>query len=224
MIHTYIEHTPKRTFASALAWYGWSRSGRDEAAALQALLDSAPRYARILTAAKIDFAPPVDVDGFSVVERKPGDATTEFGAPGVPPAADERPVNDEELTHMLRLLEAYWQAFDAAAERAQGQELRKGPRGGGRELDKIVEHVVGAEQGYLSSLAWKWARPKSDNPYDLLAPTRQAVRAGLAAAAHGETPSQGPRGRRVWSPRYFVRRLGWHVLDHIWEIEDRLLA
>ena len=23
-------------------------------------------------------------------------------------------------------------------------------------------------------------------------------------------------------PRYFVRRLAWHVLDHVWEIEDRL--
>ncbi len=22
--------------------------------------------------------------------------------------------------------------------------------------------------------------------------------------------------------RYFVRRTAWHVLDHLWEIEDRL--
>ncbi len=33
---------------------------------------------------------------------------------------------------------ASWTAFDATAEAAAGHELRKGPRGGGRDLDKIV--------------------------------------------------------------------------------------
>jgi hypothetical protein len=27
----------------------------------------------------------------------------------------------------------------------------------------------------------------------------------------------------IWPPRYFVRRVAWHVLDHAWEIEDRIL-
>jgi hypothetical protein len=25
-----------------------------------------------------------------------------------------------------------------------------------------------------------------------------------------------------WPPRYVVRRAAWHVLDHAWEIEDRI--
>ena len=223
MIQTYLEHTPKLTFAAAVEWPGWARKGRDEAAALQALLDSAPRYARVVQGGKLDFTLPAALEDLAVVERVPGDSSTAFGVLAVPPAADARPVDDVELARLLALLDAYWKAFDAAVEGARGKELRKGPRGGGRELDKIVEHVVGAEGGYLSSLAWKWDKPKSDDPYVLLAPTRQAVREGLTAAAHGETPSQGPRGGRVWSPRYFVRRLGWHVLDHLWEIEDRLI-
>jgi hypothetical protein len=34
-------------------------------------------------------------------------------------------------------------------------------------------------------------------------------------------PKQGPRGGKLWQPRYFVRRSAWHILDHVWEIEDR---
>jgi hypothetical protein len=45
----------------------------------------------------------------------------------------------------------------------------------------------------------------------------------LAAAAHGQLPTRGPRGGVIWAPRYFVRRVAWHVLDHVWEIEDRCI-
>jgi hypothetical protein len=118
-------------------------------------------------------------------------------------------------------LKAYWKAFDAACAAASGKQLRKGPRGGGRDLEPIVQHVMGAEQGYLSRLAWK--RPKSEpaNLSEEIERTREAVLQGLAAAARGETPKRGPRGGQIWPPRYFVRRLGWHLLDHLWEIEDR---
>ena len=50
---------------------------------------------------------------------------------------------------------------------------------------------------------------------------RDAVLAGLAAAARSEIPARGPRGGLRWRPRYFVRRVAWHLLDHAWEIEDR---
>ncbi len=29
------------------------------------------------------------------------------------------------------------------------------------------------------------------------------------------TPEKG------WPPRYAARRMAWHVLDHLWEIEDK---
>jgi hypothetical protein len=221
MIQIYLETTPKRTFANAVDWYGWSRSGRDEAAAMEALTVSVQRYARILQASGIDFAPPASASDFAIVERMPGDATTEFGAPSVPPSVDSQPVDEAELARLHSLLKAYWHAFDAAVQLAKGQELRKGPRGGGRDLDKIVDHVNGADHAYLSQLAWKWAKPEADNSYDMLAPTRQAIATALTAAARGQAPTQRPRGGPVWSPRYFVRRVGWHVLDHTWEIEDR---
>jgi hypothetical protein len=38
----------------------------------------------------------------------------------------------------------------------------------------------------------------------------------------GELAERGPRGGIRWPARYYVRRAAWHVLDHAWEIEDRL--
>jgi hypothetical protein len=35
-------------------------------------------------------------------------------------------------------------------------------------------------------------------------------------------PSDGrPVTERGWPVRYMVRRMVWHVVDHVWEMEDR---
>jgi hypothetical protein len=222
-IDVYLEIGQKRTFAGAIDWPGWCRAGRDEAAALQALFDYGPRYARILHAAKIRFRSPAAASVFAVVERLDGNTSTDFGAPDIAPASDTRPVDETELRRLQTLLQAYWQAFDAAVQAAEGKELRKGPRGGGRDLVPIVRHVLGAEAGYLSRLAWKVKQSEEEDLTEELGRTRQAVLDALTAAAHGETPEHGPRGGVIWTPRYFVRRVAWHVLDHLWEIEDRIV-
>ena len=105
---------------------------------------------------------------------------------------------------------------------ARGKQLSTGPRGGGRDLDKIVEHVLGAEQGYLAQLVWKLDGAEPRDQHAALARTRQGIFDALTAAGRGELPARRPRGGLPWSPRYFVRRVAWHVLDHAWEIEDRL--
>jgi hypothetical protein len=221
-VEVYLEVGQKRTFAGALNWPGWCRVGRDENAALQALLDYGPRYARVLQATKIEFHPPTTASEFAVVERLEGTTTTDFGAPDVAPSSDAKPVDEAELERLQTLLQACWQAFDETVQAATGKVLRKGPRGGGRDLDGVVQHVLGAEAGYLSRLAWKFKRNDTTDLNEELARTRQAALDALAAAAHGETPERGPRGGVVWPPRYFVRRVAWHVLDHVWEIEDRI--
>ena len=99
--------------------------------------------------------------------------------------------------------------------------LSASPRGGGRELEDITRHVLGAEQGYLSRLAWKAPRGDSGNLNEDMRRTRQAIMDALAAAERGDIPERGPRGGVIWPARYFVRRVAWHVLDHAWEIEDR---
>ena len=210
-----IERGTKRVFASAADWPGWARSGKDEAEALAALVSYAPRYARI--AKKLGFAAPKDQSALRVVERTGGNATTDFGAPGVPAKVEAGKVGDADLARLGAVLDAGWGAFDAGVARAKGKALAKGPRGGGRTLDKIAAHVYEAELAYLSGLGAPFKR-KTRN----VAAERAAVREALAASARGEIPANGPRGGVRWKPRYFVRRAMWHTLDHLWEIEDRI--
>lgn len=218
----YLEAGAKKVFACAVDWPGWCRAGRDEAAALQSLFDYAPRYAGVLSAAGVKFKPPADVSAFKVVERLEGNATTDFGAPGVVPACDATLITAKQLPQQQALLKAYWQAFDAAAQRATGNMLRTGPRGGGRDLSDIAQHVSDAEAGYLSRLSWKPPKLADDDPIAKRDAMRQAVLDALASAVKNGLPAAGPRGGVIWPARYFVRRVGWHVLDHAWEIEDRL--
>ncbi|MEJ2303872.1 MAG: DinB family protein [Anaerolineales bacterium] len=220
----YLETGKKRTFAGAIDCPGWCRSGRDEASALQSLFDYAPRYARVLQGTLLEFQAPPDVSTFQVIERLEGNATTDFGAPAIAPTSDTRPVDDAELRNFQALLEACWRAFDEVARAATGKELRKGPRGGGRDLGSIVQHVLGADASYLARLGWKVEKPDEEaDAGEELARIRQAVQEALASAARGQLPAQGPRGGVIWAPRYFVRRVAWHVLDHAWEIEDRIM-
>ena len=216
----FLEIGQKRIFAGAVAWPGWCRRGRDEEAATQALLDSGPRYARILQSTNLGFKPPVDVATLHVVERVDGNATTDFGAPDAPLSSDHAPIDDGELRRFETLLRACWAAFDAAIKAAEGKSLRKGPRGGGRDLEAIIDHVRMADEGYLRRIGWKIER--FDGETELrLGRMRREILAGLAVAARGELPTVGPRGGKRWTPRFFVRRLAWHVVDHAWEIEDR---
>ncbi|MFO7169207.1 MAG: hypothetical protein DIU80_014380 [Chloroflexota bacterium] len=222
-IDVYLEVGTKRTFAGAIEWPGWNRAGRDPEAALQALVDSGPRYARVVRDTGLAFSAPPEVADLRVVERVTGNATTDFGAPDVAPESDTRPVEEAELERFQTLLRAYWRAFDEARSAAAGRELRKGPRGGGRDVESIARHVLGAERGYLARIAWKSKARDDEDLEAALARTRQEVLEALAIACRGELPARGPRGGVIWSPRYFVRRLGWHVLDHLWEIEDRVI-
>lgn len=218
----YLEIGKKRAIAGALDWPGWCRSGRDEAAACQALLAAAPRYAAILQAAQISFQPPPDMDQFTVVERVSGTTTTDYGVPDHAPAADHAPFDANALMRAKTFLTAYWQAFERAIAAATGKSLRKGPRGGGRELDAIVSHVVDAEKSYLAKLGWKGTKFTATDLAGARAEMPAAIFAGLTAAVAGELPKQGPRGGEIWLPHYYVRRSAWHLLDHIWEIEDRI--
>jgi hypothetical protein len=216
-----LEAGSQRTFVCAAAWPGWCRAGRDEHAALEALSTHGRRYASAMRASGVRLAVPSGPGALRVIERVPGNATTDFGAPDGAYEADEEPITAREWTRLRRVLEACWAAFDAAAAAAEGAELRKGPRGGGRDLDAIASHVVGAEGGYLRKLIGTGVTIAEDDPWGARAIERAAVLEGLDQARSGELPERGPRGGARWKPRRFLRRTAWHVLDHTWEIEDR---
>jgi hypothetical protein len=220
-IDVYIESGMKRVFASALDWPGWCRSGRDRTAALQALVSYGQRYADVVRGTRTSFRRPKAVSELNVVERIKGDTTTDFGAPGKVPRADARPVDVRELKRLRTLLEACWSAFDRAAEEAEGIELRTGPRGGGRDLIKIVAHVSSAEAGYVRRIAARPPGVDEKDPWATVDEVRRVILEAMERAVKDGLPERGPRGGVMMPLRYFVRRTAWHALDHAWEIEDR---
>jgi hypothetical protein len=221
-IDVYLEIGKKRTFTGAMDWPGWSRSGRDEASALDSLLHYGPCYARVVASARLGFRAPVDLSQFFVTERLAGNATTDFGAPRIAPSSDGKPLEAAEIVRAQAILGACWRAFDADARAAEGSELRKGPRGGGRELAGIIEHVLEADAAYMSRLGRRFKRGEAGDAADDLRRIREAILDALRQTQSAEMPARGPRGGARWTPRYFVRRACWHVIDHAWEIEDRI--
>jgi hypothetical protein len=146
-----------------------------------------------------------------VVERVDGDAGTAFGVPSVVCAADREPVDAPEAERHASLVAASWAELDRVAANAP-EELRKGPRGGGRDRTKMVRHVVDAEAAYASVLGRKHTPSDATAITDMRADLLEVLR----------QPSDGsPIAGRRWPPRYAARRIAWHVLDHAWEIEDR---
>jgi hypothetical protein len=207
----YLEVGKKRVFASALQFPGWTRAGKNEEAALAALAAYAPRYAAVAAAAGIPFDPR---PAFAVEDRVPGGATTDFGAPEFPAPSDSRPLSKADAERMATLVEASWSVLDSVTVSAPAA-LRKGPRGGGRDRDKMYDHVLGAEVMYVRKLGVR-------SP-EIEVGQKKAIarhRAAVAAALRGATGPPDPDEKR-WLPRYTARRIAWHVLDHAWEMEDR---
>jgi hypothetical protein len=218
MIRVGVESGAKRTFAIALDWPGWARSGRDEEAALAALAEHAPRYAAAI--GENDLA---TVSDYEVVERVAGGSGTDFGVPSAMLPGEDASLAGAQLRRQRGILEAAWAAFDAAAARAAGKELRTGPRGGGRTLEKMTNHVLDAEEAYLGQLGRRRPKPLAAGPAARMRQVREAAAATLEALSRGDEPADPSGVRRRWTPRYFVRRSAWHALDHAWELEDRIV-
>ena len=212
-----LEVAPKRSFASALDWPGWSRGGKTADEALEALLAYAPRYARVAWRARVAFRPPTMVRGVEIVERLEGGSGTEFGVPSASARAEADGLTPAELKRMTSLLRGAWATFDAAAAKAKGVTLSVGPRGGGRQVPKMVEHIREAESAYVHQLGTKPPR----GPAATTEALHEAFVAALNAKAAGRELPDPNRVKRPWGPRYAARRSAWHALDHAWEIEDR---
>ena len=146
------------------------------------------------------------------MERLPGDATTEFGAPGAIAKAESKRLTKKEAGRLSALVAASWTVFDRVVEKAPSS-LRKGPRGGGRDRDAIVEHVLGAESAYARKIGLRLKQPPVGDAA-AVRDYRNAIVAGLRAGTKGAVTGG-------WPARYAARRIAWHALDHAWEIEDR---
>jgi len=213
-IRVVVETAAKRSFASAIDWPGWSRSGPTPEAALEALAAYTVRYQAVAAVVRLRLPAVTGPGSFNVVEVTPGDATTDFGAPSKAATAELRPVTGKEADRIATLLEAAWSVFGEVVAAAPA-ELRKGPRGGGRDRDAIRAHVLGAERAYAAKVGVRVRQPAPDD-----AAAIRDMRGALLAVIRADRTG-APARDRGWAPRYCARRIAWHALDHAWEIQDR---
>lgn len=206
-----VESGTKRVFASALDWPGWCRSGRDEAGALDALAAYASRYQAVAKAAHLRFPA---APAFDVVERLRGGGATDFGVPDVVAEVERQPLSRSDARRLASLVEACWVVFDEIVANAS-PILRKGPRGGGRDRDEVVQHVLSPESGsYARAIGLRLTNPLVGDQ-----PAITASRAAIAEALRGGGGQDAQNTK--WPIRYAARRIAWHVMDHAWEIQDK---
>jgi hypothetical protein len=212
----YFQLGRSRVFACAVDWPGWCRRAKTEEEALDALADYAARYAPVVERAGLKFS---GVDSFTVIERIPAPPGKEFsgvdfGTIDEPCSRDSSPLTAAEAKRLAAIVEASWATLDDVVAHAPAA-LRKGPRGGGRDRDKVFAHVLGAESAYARKIGVRHKQPEPDD-----AAAIGALRADIAAVLRAARAPEAPV-EKGWLPRYAARRIAWHVLDHAWEIEDR---
>jgi hypothetical protein len=156
-----------------------------------------------------------------VLERLKGGAGTNEGWPQAYPLADAAGMTEADINRAGDILRACWRKLDETVKAAHGGALRKDSDGRGRDLEKMLKHVLQGHRLYLSELGARPGPGVDGSPQARLRAIRPVTLQALREAARGRLLSTRPRGRS-WSPRYFVRRAAWHILDHAWEIEDRL--
>jgi len=207
-----LETGRTKVFAVALDWPGWARSGRTAEAALEALEAYGQRYAEVVARTEEGLPPGV---AFTVVERLAGSGSTDFGVPEKIAEADARRWTTREAERHTAIIQAAWDYLDEVAAAATAR-LAKGPRGGGRDRDAVLQHVLGAEASYGRSVGVKHKEPALGDE-----PAIAAMRTDLVEVL-SQPSSGGPGGGgKAWPAPYAVRRIVWHVLDHAWEIQDK---
>ena len=207
----------KRVVACAFDWPGWDRSARTGHDVLAVLAAYRPRYARVadLAGYGAEFAATGELE---IVERLDGIGMTDYyGLSGRPAGPEHDPMTDAECERKIALLQASWRTFDDFAARVS-PELRKGPRGGGRERDAIIAHVNGAEIFEFAPKVGVKVPLETRADAEALGAYRNAfVDAIREHHARGEPA-------RSWALQFLIRRCAWHMLDHAWELEDRDLT
>lgn len=206
----------KKVVAVAPDWPGLARGATTEAAALERVRAYVPRYAPVTKLAGMEaaFASITDVN---VIEHYPGTGSTDFwGISFAFSSIDQQGMSGEALERELTLLQACWAFFDEVRSRVSA-ELQKGPRGGGRDRDRIVLHVFGNERDWAKGLGVQ--TPEGAMLMDA------GLNAHRDAYCHAirDYHDQGKVAGK-WPLRYLIRHTAFHTLDHAWEMEDKDLT
>ena len=206
----------KRVVAVAPDWPGLERGATTGEAAIERLLAYVPRYAAVTKLAGMEavYATNTAVD---VVERYPGTGSTDFwGISFAFSGSDQQAISGNTLERELTLMRACWAFFDDVRSRVSA-EMQPGPRGGGRDRDRIVRHIFANEQDWVKKLG-------------VITPD-EAMLTNEGMNAHRESYCNAIRAlhsqskmARNWPLRYLIRHTAYHTLDHAWEMEDKDLT
>jgi hypothetical protein len=215
-----LERGPKakKAVAFAIDWPGWSRGAKTPDLALTTLESYRERYRPVAVAAGMadEFGAAGHLD---VVEDRVGTGSTDFWGISFSPAGLEQgPMDDAEIDRKIALLRACWAYFDDVAATVSA-EMRRGPRGGGRDRDRIIRHTIRTEsEEFAKRLGLRVAEGAAMTPDGL-----HAFREAYVASMHAYNAGEGKR-MRTWTLPFLIRHSAYHVMDHAWEMEDKDLS
>ena len=220
-VRTVIERGPKgkRSVAFSLDWLGWSRGAKTPELALETLESYRERYRPIADLARMrrefDAAGPLEV-----VEDRVGPGSTDFwGISFAPSSTEQGPMSEAEFDRAITILHACWAFFDGVAARVS-PEMRKGPRGGGRDRNRIIRHTIRTEsEDFAKQVGLRIPEEGALTPEGLVQ-HRETYVAAMRAYNAGEVEKR----MRSWSLPFLIRHSAFHTLDHAWEMEDKDLT
>src|SRR5258708_10338135 len=213
-----LEIGPKGKKVAAVApdWPGLERGAITGEGAIEKLHAYLPRYAQVAKLAGMDgeFAAIATVD---IAEQYPGTGSTDFwGISFAFSSIDGQDISSGELERELTLMQACWAFLDDVRSRVSA-EMLKGPRGGGRDRDRIVRHTLGVEQDWATKLG-----VLTPDGVVLIDEGLSAYREAYLTAIRA-FHAQGKLAR-TWPLRYLIRHTAFPTLDHAWEMEDKDLT
>ncbi|HEX5630820.1 MAG TPA: hypothetical protein VFY15_04100 [Acidimicrobiia bacterium] len=215
-----VERGPKgkKAVAFAVDWPGWARGAKTPEEAVELLESYRERYRPVAVAAGMG-ARFKGEGRLKVIEDKIGTPSTDFWAISFSPAASEKePMRAADLDRKIELLQACWTFFDKTGKSVSA-EMRKGPRGGGRDRDRIIRHVIRNEsEEFAKRVGLRIPEEGALTPAAL-----RAYRKSYVAAMRAYNAGEGKR-MRSWNLPFLIRHSAFHVMDHAWEMEDKDLS
>lgn len=224
-VRTVIERGTKgsRAVAFALDWPGWSRGAKTPALALETLEAYRERYQPVAALAGVEEAF-ASAGPLEVVEDRVGTGSTDFwGISFSPSSTEQDPMDAAELERKTALLRAAWACFDEIASRVS-PEMRKGVRGGGRDRDHIIRHVIRVESlDFASGVGLTFDEDAAEDA--ARSPDRRRrYREEYLAAMHAYNSGEGVKRMRTRTLPFLIRHSAFHTLDHAWEMADKDLS
>jgi hypothetical protein len=208
----------KKAVAFAVDWPGWARGAKTAEEAVELLEAYRERYRPIAVTAGMGTR--FKSEGkLKTIEDAIGTPSVDFWAISFSPAAVEKePMRADDLDRKIELLQACWTLFDKTAKSVSA-EMRKGPRGGGRDRDRIIRHVIRNEsEEFAKQVGLRIPEEAALTPKGL-----RSHRKSYIDAMRAYNAGEGKR-MKSWNLPFLIRHSAFHVMDHAWEMEDKDLS